>query len=190
MEILTKLISFLILIKFLILLCKLHSAIEKKFIKKGPNIIAVSFDTWSLKVFNKVKCVLLCIGSFEAIWFGIFEMKIFLAGISLFIFGSILRYIAIYTLGCYWNYNIVLYENHKIVQKGIYRYIHHPGYIGNVYLVGIFLCLNSTVTATITILFTTIFYLYRTKIENELFNSRRSHYGKLDILPRHIKQGI
>ena len=190
MVVFTKLIIFLLLINISILSCKLLSLIEKKFLKKGQNKIVISFDTWGLKVFKTVRTALLCIGSLEATWFGVFRLDIFLTGISLYMIGIGLRFIAVNTLGYYWNYNIVLFENHKLVQKGIYRYIHHPGYLGNVYLVGIFLCMNSMITVILAILFVIIFYIYRTKIENEIFYSRRKLYDKLEILPRYFKQGI
>lgn len=181
---------FFLLITALILISRLHSLIEKSFLTNESNIIAFSFDTWSLGVFKKVKLILLCVGSFESAWFGLFKMELLIGGFSIFIIGSILRCLAVHTLGRYWNYNVILYKNHKIVRKGIYRFIRHPGYIGNVYLVGIFISLGSIITTILSILFILLFYLYRTKIENKIFYSRRSKYGKLGILPWHFKPSI
>jgi methyltransferase len=55
-----------------------------------------------------------------------------LAGISIFLFllGQFLRYSAIRALGLRWTVNIIALPGEPPVEKGIYRFIRHPNYLG------------------------------------------------------------
>jgi methyltransferase len=55
-----------------------------------------------------------------------------LAGIStiVFLIGQSLRYAAIHALGSRWTVNIMVVPGEQPVEKGIYRYIRHPNYLG------------------------------------------------------------
>lgn len=46
-----------------------------------------------------------------------------------FIFLQICRIVVLLTLGKYWNTRILRIPNLQLVQKGIYKYIHHPNYV-------------------------------------------------------------
>lgn len=47
----------------------------------------------------------------------------------IFIFLQICRIVVLLTLGKYWNTRILRIPNLQLVQKGIYKYIHHPNYV-------------------------------------------------------------
>jgi len=51
-------------------------------------------------------------------------------GFSLFIIGLLLQGVAEATLGRYYLPYIGTAEDQKIIKKGIYKYIRHPGYLG------------------------------------------------------------
>lgn len=46
------------------------------------------------------------------------------------ILGLALRTWAIYSLGMYFTMHLSIQENHKIMRKGPYKYLRHPGYAG------------------------------------------------------------
>jgi len=53
-------------------------------------------------------------------------------GFSLFIIGLILQGVAEATLGKYYLPSIGTVEGQKIIKNGIYKYIRHPGYLGEI----------------------------------------------------------
>jgi methyltransferase len=52
------------------------------------------------------------------------------AALFLFFTGQILRYAAIKTLGWRWTVNVMTIPGEPPVEKGIYRFIRHPNYLG------------------------------------------------------------
>ncbi len=51
-------------------------------------------------------------------------------GVFLFALGSVVRKVAVQTLGRLFTYQLCIREEHRIVQEGIYRWIRHPSYTG------------------------------------------------------------
>ncbi len=51
------------------------------------------------------------------------------AVLSLILIAQILRYLAISTLGKYWNTRILVLPGAPKVRRGIYRYLKHPNYL-------------------------------------------------------------
>jgi len=65
--------------------------------------------------------------------FGLFNYNLgYDIGFILFIIGIILQGIAEATLGKYYLPSIGTVEGQKIVKDGIYKYIRHPGYLGEI----------------------------------------------------------
>ncbi|MGH9879816.1 MAG: isoprenylcysteine carboxylmethyltransferase family protein, partial [Pyrinomonadaceae bacterium] len=50
------------------------------------------------------------------------------SGILLMLFGTALRWIAIRTLRDYFTVNVTIFEDHRIVKRGLYKYLRHPSY--------------------------------------------------------------
>lgn len=148
--------------------CKTQTVIENGFRVKEREKVQLIIDSWSLKIFKIGRLILLTIGSIEACLVASYNINNIILGVSLIAMGVTLRCYAIYSLGSMWNFNIILYKDHKVIKKGIYSYIKHPAYIGNIYLTGILLCINSTWATLTSIPFIIIFYLYRANIENSL----------------------
>jgi len=53
-----------------------------------------------------------------------------LSGIVLMLLGTALRWIAIFTLRDYFTVNVTIFENHQLVNHGLYKYLRHPSYLG------------------------------------------------------------
>jgi len=65
--------------------------------------------------------------------FSLFNYNLgYLIGFTLFIIGLILQGIAEATLGKYYLPSIGTVEGQKIIKNGIYKYIRHPGYLGEI----------------------------------------------------------
>lgn len=52
-------------------------------------------------------------------------------GLILIISGLIIRWMAICTLKKYFTVDVAIFEDHKIVKKGLYKFIRHPAYAGS-----------------------------------------------------------
>lgn len=169
---LMKIFGYICLVFFLITLFKFYSYFEKRFLSKNDDKNYIIIEKHSLYVFKVIRLILVLFGSFESIFYRKFNFLLFIIGIILIVFGCYLRILAIQTLGQYWNFNVILYNKHKVIKSGIYRFIKHPAYIGNVYILGLFLCINSQIISLFTFIFICLFYLYRTNIENRLFYLR------------------
>jgi protein-S-isoprenylcysteine O-methyltransferase len=50
--------------------------------------------------------------------------------ISLMTLGLFIRWSAIITLGRFFTTNVAIQKEHQLVEKGLYKYIRHPSYIG------------------------------------------------------------
>jgi len=67
--------------------------------------------------------------------FGLFNYNLgYIIGFTLFIIGLVLQGIAEATLGKYYLPSIGTVEGQKIIKNGIYKYIRHPGYLGEIIL--------------------------------------------------------
>jgi methyltransferase len=52
------------------------------------------------------------------------------AGAALFAFGKALKWWAILTLGRFWTFRVIVVPGAALVQRGPYRLLRHPNYIG------------------------------------------------------------
>ena len=55
---------------------------------------------------------------------------LFVIGSSLVIIGLIIRIASILTLKKQFTYTVTRIENHELIETGLYKYIRHPGYLG------------------------------------------------------------
>lgn len=51
-------------------------------------------------------------------------------GISLLVIGVTIRWTAIYTLGKYFTGTVMIKDDHRLIQSGLYRHLRHPAYTG------------------------------------------------------------
>src|SRR3990170_3627194 len=61
----------------------------------------------------------------------IYHWNIFFAlGLFIIIVGLIIRIISIRTLKQYFTYSVAKAANQELIEKGVYKFIRHPGYLG------------------------------------------------------------
>lgn len=158
---------------FIVLFFSAESKIEKLFRKKGQDQKIEYEEKTSIKFFKSFQFLISIVSSIE---FAVLsENRNLLVlnmafGLLLVITGIYLRIKAIKTLGIYWSYNIKILAEHKIGETGIYKFIKHPAYLGNIYILGIFLISNLYYTITISCIFLAFFSIYRIKKENRLLS--------------------
>jgi protein-S-isoprenylcysteine O-methyltransferase Ste14 len=92
----------------------------------------------------------------------------FALGMALVVVGFIIRMYSILTLNQYFTYSVAKVENHKIVETGLYKFIRHPGYLGQLI---IFMGISISISNWLSILFmmipVTLGYLYRINVEEK-----------------------
>ncbi len=97
----------------------------------------------------------------------------FAIGMALVVVGFIIRIHSIRTLKQYFTYSVAKVENHKIIATGLYKFIRHPGYLGQLM---IFLGISISVSNWFSILFMmipiTIGYLYQIRIEEKFMSEQ------------------
>lgn len=87
-------------------------------------------------------------------------------GLFLFALGLTLRVASLLTLKQYFTYSVAQVEQHRIVQSGLYHFIRHPGYLGQLILfLGISLSISNWLSVVLMMIPVTIGYLYRMNVE-------------------------
>jgi protein-S-isoprenylcysteine O-methyltransferase Ste14 len=51
-------------------------------------------------------------------------------GLLIIVAGVFIRFTAIKTLNKYFTYTVKIQEQHELIEKGLYRYVRHPAYLG------------------------------------------------------------
>jgi protein-S-isoprenylcysteine O-methyltransferase Ste14 len=91
---------------------------------------------------------------------------LFAAGAILIIIGLIIRVTSILILKKQFTYTVTKIENHELIEKGLYKYIRHPGYLGQLIIfTGISASLSNWLS--IILMFVPVFlgYSYRIIVE-------------------------
>jgi protein-S-isoprenylcysteine O-methyltransferase len=101
---------------------------------------------------------------------------LFWLGIVLIWGGTVLRQLAIKTLGKYHVMTIATQDKQPVITSGVYRYIRHPSYLGAIVsVVGVALSLNSLVGSIGLIALTIAVLVHRILIEDAYLGE---HLGK------------
>ncbi|MDA3851752.1 MAG: isoprenylcysteine carboxylmethyltransferase family protein [Spirochaetaceae bacterium] len=140
---------------------------EKKasYVQRSGFFAALLFGLYSLVVFM---LHLMQFGRFYADFF-------YFMGIILSLCGLILRLMARWTLGEYFSYSIQISENHKLITRGIYRYIKHPAYLGTwLFLFGLPILLGVW-PPFILLIIVVPFHFSRVKREDEML---KNHFNR------------
>jgi protein-S-isoprenylcysteine O-methyltransferase Ste14 len=97
----------------------------------------------------------------------------FAAGMALFAIGFIIRIYSILTLKQYFTYTVAKVENHKIIETGLYRFIRHPGYLGQLMIfLGISISISNWFSILLMMIPVTLGYLYRIKVEEKFMSEQ------------------
>lgn len=96
----------------------------------------------------------------------------FYVGISLMLLGILIRQYAIAVLGRYFSLAVRITEDHKLVDRGPYRYVRHPSYTGALLtFVGLGLSVQSWAAVLVLLLMFAVAYGYRMSVEEETLRS-------------------
>jgi protein-S-isoprenylcysteine O-methyltransferase Ste14 len=91
---------------------------------------------------------------------------LFVVGMALFVIGFIVRIHSLLTLKQYFTYSVAKVENHKIIETGLYKFIRHPGYLGQLIIfIGISTSISNWLSVLVMMIPITLGYLYRIKVE-------------------------
>jgi len=92
----------------------------------------------------------------------------FAIGMMLIVIGFIVRIHSILTLKQFFTYSISKVENHKIIETGLYKFIRHPGYLGQLIIfIGISTSISNWLSILVMMIPITLGYLYRIKVEEK-----------------------
>jgi len=90
----------------------------------------------------------------------------FAIGMVLIVIGFMIRIQSIRILKQYFTYSIATVENHKVIETGLYKFIRHPGYFGQIIIfVGISTSISNWLSILAMLIPITFGYLYRIKVE-------------------------
>ncbi len=97
----------------------------------------------------------------------------FVIGMALFVIGLMIRMHSLLTLKQYFTYSVVKVENHKIIETGLYKFIRHPGYLGQLIIfIGISISISNWLSILLMMIPVTVGYLYRIKVEERFMTEQ------------------
>jgi protein-S-isoprenylcysteine O-methyltransferase Ste14 len=156
-------LSFGYLYAFFEIFMSVRQRSKRKIVKSGDRL-----SIWILLIF-------ITIGYFLS--FSIASTKIgriyhwnllFIIGAVIVIGGLIIRISSILTLKQQFTYTITKIENHELIERGLYKIIRHPGYLGQLIIfLGISTALSNWLSVLSMIVSVLIGYLYRIKTEEK-----------------------
>lgn len=108
---------------------------------------------------------------------------LFALGLLIIIVGLVIRIISIRTLKQYFTYSVAKVENHEIIENGFYKFIRHPGYLGQLIIfIGTSISLSNWLSVILMFLSTLIGYMNRIRVEEkfmiEQMGDKYSDYQK------------
>ncbi len=115
----------------------------------------------------------------------IYDWNFFFAiGMTLVVIGFMIRIFSILTLNQYFTYSVAKVENHKIIETGLYKFIRHPGYLGQLIIfLGISTSISNWLSILVMMIPISLGYLYRIKVE-ESFMIEQLGKDYLDYIKR------
>jgi protein-S-isoprenylcysteine O-methyltransferase Ste14 len=91
-----------------------------------------------------------------------------IAGITLIICGLCVRWFAILSLKHQFTVDVSIRENHRMIKKGIYRFVRHPAYAGSLLsFFGLGFCFSNYLSILIISVPICVAFLHRVRIEEE-----------------------
>jgi protein-S-isoprenylcysteine O-methyltransferase Ste14 len=96
-------------------------------------------------------------------WNLLFTLGLFIIGI-----GLVIRVVSIWQLKQYFTYSVSKVENHLLIDKGFYKFIRHPGYLGQLLIfTGIAISLSNWLAVMLMLLSTLVGYTNRIRVEEK-----------------------
>jgi protein-S-isoprenylcysteine O-methyltransferase Ste14 len=93
---------------------------------------------------------------------------LFISGAILVVTGLAIRISSILTLRKQFTYTITEVEQHELIEKGLYRVIRHPGYLGQLLIfLGITVALSNWLSVLLMMILVIPGYIYRIHTEEQ-----------------------
>ena len=93
---------------------------------------------------------------------------LFATGIALVVIGLMIRIHSLLTLKQFFSYSVAIIENQKIIETGMYKFLRHPGYLGQLIIfIGISNSISNWISILVMMIPTTLGFLYRIKVEEK-----------------------
>lgn len=90
-------------------------------------------------------------------------------GLVVIVIGMIVRLVSIKTLGKFFTVNLSIHQSHRLIIKGLYRYIRHPSYSGSLLsFLGFALSLNNWISLIIIFPPVLFAFIHRINIEEKI----------------------
>jgi protein-S-isoprenylcysteine O-methyltransferase Ste14 len=90
----------------------------------------------------------------------------FAFGMAMVVIGLTIRIHSILTLKRYFTYSVAKVENHELIETGLYKFIRHPGYLGQIIIfIGISTSISNWLSILVMVISITFGYLYRINVE-------------------------
>jgi len=97
----------------------------------------------------------------------------FAIGALLAIVGLIIRINAIVTLKQHFTYTVTAIEHHELIETGIYKYIRHPGYLGQIIIfIGISTSMSNWLSILLMLIPVLFGYIYRIRTEERFMTEQ------------------
>jgi len=89
-------------------------------------------------------------------------------GLGSILIGLVIRWMAIATLRQYFTVDVAIQAQHRIVKKGLYKFIRHPAYLGTIVsFLGLGLALSNWLSILLLLIPITIAFIKRIEIEEK-----------------------
>jgi protein-S-isoprenylcysteine O-methyltransferase Ste14 len=153
------------------ILCIVPEIVLSKRLRSGQD--AQKLDRGSKLVVIVAANLAVALGFIAAVWFPAFAVgthwkAVFAAGIVIWIGGTVFRWYAIRTLGRFFTYDVAISSGQQVVERGPYRWLRHPSYLGSLLgLLGFGMTLTNWLAIIIAPLCLGVVYLYRIHIEEQ-----------------------
>jgi protein-S-isoprenylcysteine O-methyltransferase Ste14 len=130
------------------------------------------FDKSSLRVLLVTISIAVNFGilfSFQRIGYFGNGSRIFpIAGLILIVCGLLVRWFAIFSLKHQFTVDVSISKDHRIIRKGIYRFVRHPAYAGSLLsFLGLALCCSNYLSMLIIFVPICLAFLYRIHVEEK-----------------------
>jgi protein-S-isoprenylcysteine O-methyltransferase Ste14 len=97
-------------------------------------------------------------------------------GLGMMVFGESLRQWSTFTLGKFFTSPVIIAEDHKLIIKGPYKLVRHPGYLGGlIAITGIGIALQSWAAGLAAFVIISLAYSYRLYLEEKTL---RGEFGR------------
>jgi protein-S-isoprenylcysteine O-methyltransferase Ste14 len=94
-------------------------------------------------------------------------------GMALVVAGLTVRVRSMLTLKQFFTYSIAKVKNQKIIEDGLYKFIRHPGYLGQLMIfIGISVSMSNWLSMLVMIIPVTAGYLYRIRVEERFMSEQ------------------